>query len=217
MTVPGHSSGFVEGFDPVRGDEAIVLELTRTDPERVHPRGSRWTALAIAVFTAMTCAGLASQTVVPRLIDRAADRGETAATSVAPVAPPSAVPAFLAAPAPAPAVTVTRAEIARGAPFRVHLAGTATVTVPSLAVTLTVGGRAVGTARVIVAADATIADDTAAVGRALWLVDVPVSSTVAGESHDAVAVAEIRWPSSSAGPPGSVTSFISIGDGRNAP
>jgi hypothetical protein len=71
-------------------------------------------------------------------------------------------------------------------------------------------------APVIVDADATVVD-SAAVGRALWLLDVPIPSGIGGESRDAVAIAEIRWPASPAGPSGSVTSLIPIADGRNAP
>jgi hypothetical protein len=211
MTAGGRSEWLAAGFDPLRADEAILIELTRTEPERVRPRSSQWTALAIALFTALTSAGLASQTIVPRLIDRAADRGEAAVSSVA------SAPARSAAAAPPAAVIVTRVEIVPDGQPRVHLAGTATVTLPSVEATVTIGGHTVGRALVSVDSDATIVDGSAPVGRALWLLDVPIPSSAGGESHDAVAVAEIRWPASSAGPSGSVTSLIAIADGRNAP
>ncbi len=221
MTAGGRSDWIAQGLEPGGGDEAILVELLRTEPERVRPRQSRWAALAIALFTAMTCAGLASQTIVPRPIDRAADRGAAAVSSVAPVAhgsPPIATHASApAAPAPTAAVRVTRAELLRDGQARVHLAGSATVTVRSLEVTVSVGARIVGSAQVTVDPDATIVDGTAAVGRALWLVDVPLRPTAGGVASDAVAVAEVRWPASPAGPSGSVTSLIPIADGRNAP
>ncbi len=193
---------------------AILIDLTPPEAERVHPKRARWTAVLIALFTALTCGGLASQTIVPRLIDRAADRDSgTVPAPAAVVAPiPASLPKRVTI-APSP-VIVARAELRVGHETRVRIAGTALVTVRTIEVTVTLAGRSVGHAVVGVDPDASTVNEGSAVGRAAWQVDVPLPAGTGSISRDGIAVANVRWVASPAGPGGSTDSVIRLGDGR---
>ena len=195
-------------------DGAILIDLTPPEAERVQPKRARWTAVLIALFTALTCGGLASQTIVPRLIDRAADRDSGAVPPPSAVgAPrPPAVPEHVTA-ALSP-VIVARAELRVAGEPRVRIAGTALVTVRTIEVTVTVAGRSVGRAVVGVDPDASTVNEESAVGRAAWQVDVPLPAGTGSISGDGVATANVRWVASPAGPGGSTDWVIRLGDGR---
>jgi len=192
----------------------ILIDLTPPEAERLQPKHARWTAVLIALFTALTCGGLASQTIVPSLIDRAADRNSgSVPTPAAVVAPlPAALPKRVNI-APS-AVIVARAELRVGRDTRVRIAGTAVVTVRTIEVTVTVAGRSVGHSVVAVDPDASTVNEESAVGRAAWQVDVPLAAGTGSIARDGIAMANVRWVASSAGPAGSTNCVIRLGDGR---
>ena len=206
------------------GSEAILIDLWSFDTQPVRPDRSRWTALLLAVFTGLTCLGLTATAVVPRLIDRAADRGD-------PSRPPGpAVSAASGAPAPAVPVigqpsigmagpVVATAHLQTGRDGRVvRVTGAAAAPVGKIDVTLRLAGRSVARRGAALAAGAAIPAmiGTAQVGIVSWTVDLPLFERAISDRGDGRAIVEISWGPSSFGPGGSAVIVVTVGDGRSS-
>jgi hypothetical protein len=205
------------------GGEAILIDLGSFDTQPVRPGRSRWTALFLAVFTGLTCLGLTATAVVPRLIDRAADRGE-------PSRPGPAVSAPKGAPAPAVPVVgqpsigmtslvVATAHLQTGRSGRVvRVTGAAAALVGKIDVTLRLAGRSIARRDAALDAGAAIPATigTAQVGVVAWAVDLPLSTRAMSDRGDGRAIVEISWGRSSLGPAGSAVIVVTVGDGRNS-
>ena len=129
------------GSGETRSGETILIELEVGRVERVDRPSSPWTALVIALFTALTCLGLGASAVLPRPIElapsplpeRAGQPGTPLPTTPSRSGasadrrqPPRAIPVE------ASARIVTVADGSRV----VRIAGQAAVTIRSLDVTL---------------------------------------------------------------------------------
>jgi hypothetical protein len=206
------------------GSEAILIDLGSFDTQPVRPDRSRWTALLLAMFTGLTCLGLTATAVVPRLIDRAADRGE-------PSRPPGpAVSAPSGDPAPAVSVigqasigmtgpVVATAHLQTGRDGRVvRVTGAAAALVGKIDVTLRLAGRSVARRGAELDAGAAIPATigTAQVGIVSWKVDLPLSDPAMSDRGDGRALVEISWGPSSLGPAGSAVIVVTVGDGRSS-
>jgi hypothetical protein len=203
-------------------DEATLVELTSTGIEHVRPTRSRWTALFIALFTALTCAGLTATTIAPRLIDRAADRGDPP-TSMASAGPTttSATPGPIAilrlsVTEAGPVVATARLAAGHAETVTVRVVGMAATPVGTITVSLRLGGRIVASDVVAIDPDLAVPGTigTTTVGIVHWTVDLSAPDGAASDRGDGRAIAEISWGSSSAAPVGSQTIVVSLGDGR---
>lgn len=203
-------------------DEAILIDLTPPETEHVHPARSRWTALFIAVFTGLTCLGLTASTVVPRLIDRAADRGDqpsrvvqtvSTTTGSTPAIPPNGRSSIVEA---KPVVATARVATSHGAPVVIRVTGAAAAAVGTVEVTLRLRGRAVATEIDVLDTNATFPGTIGAVqvGIVSWTVDLLVPGDATPGGGDDRAIVEISWGSSGAAPAGSDVLVVSLGDGR---
>lgn len=201
--------------------ETILIELEVGRVERVDRPSSPWTALVIALFTALTCLGLGATVVLPRPIESAPSQLPERAGQ--PGTPLPATPSGLvvstdrrqpprAIPVEASARIVTVADGSR----IVRIAGQAAVTIRSLDVTLVLAGRTLAGAMVAVASEATLTAATgpSGVGAAPWSVDLPLPTLGTAAIRDAVATVEVGWPASPAGPAGALVLVVSLGDGR---
>jgi len=201
-------------------DQPILIELTSTRIERLRPARSRWPSLVLAGFTGLTCLGLTATTVLPRLTDRAADRGDTGST----VAPSGSTTTRGSPPAllvdterpigqEGPVTTVARV-VGRSAAVRVT--GVACVTVGEILVTLQLGGRRAAQEVVALGSDAAIPGrpGAACVGVVHWAVDVPLPVGAMPGHGDDRAIVEVSWGPSPAGPAGSDSVVVPLGDGR---
>jgi hypothetical protein len=201
-------------------DEPILIELTSTRIERLRPARSRWTSLALAGFAGLTCLGLSATAVLPRLIDRAADRGGTPSAVVpSGSATTGATPPTLRPVADDPIghegpVTTVARLVGRSAVVRVT--GVACVTVRELVVTLDLGGRRADQEVVTLDSDAAIPARPGAtcVGVVHWAIDMPLPDRAMPALGDDRAIVEVRWGPSPAGPAGSDSVVVPLGDGR---
>lgn len=212
----------VTGLDPETGsDEAVLIEFDAGPVERLDRPSSPWTALVIALFTALTCLGLGASVVLPRPIEAApSQRPEQPGRAAAPSpTTPSGSAGGADRQRPARAIpvdaTARTATVADGGRI-VRIAGQAAVTVGSLDVTLRLAGRIVAGASVPVASEATLTAGAgpSGVGAAPWSVDLDLPSLSDAEIRDGVATVGVGWPASPAGPAGEVVLVINLGDGR---
>jgi hypothetical protein len=203
--------------------EATLVELTSTQIEHVRPARSRWTALFIAVFTGLTCLGLTATSVLPRIIDRAADRGDPpsviaqpASTTTGAKSPTPLAFARLSIGLEGPVVAIARVVADQEGAAVVRVTGLAAVSVGRIVVTLHLGGRPAGHEVVALDPDAAIPGTIGAaqVGVVHWAIDVPVPDRATPEHGDDRAIMEVSWGSSAAGPAGSDFVVVSLGDGR---
>ena len=220
--MPTLPSGATHALESL-GDEAILIDLTPPETEHVHPARSRWTALMIAAFTGLTCLGLTATAFAPRLLDRAADRGDPPSRAAPAV---STRPGEPLAQAPAadrtsiaeakPVVAIARVASAHGASVLVRVTGAAVVSLATIDVALLVGGRVVARETVALDAGATFPGTigVSRVGMATWTVDLPVPAGATSDGGDERAIVEIGWGPSPAGAAGSDVLVVDFGDGR---
>ncbi|MEO5941208.1 MAG: hypothetical protein ABIZ72_09420 [Candidatus Limnocylindrales bacterium] len=202
-------------------EETVLIELDVARVGRVDRPPSRWTALVIALFTALTCLGLGASVVLPRPIEPAPSQRSEQPGDGDPWASPSGLVAGADERVPPSAIPVEAmarvAAVADGG-WIVRIAGQASVTVGSLDVTLVLAGRPVAGATVVVSSEATLAAATGptGVGAAPWSVDLALPSLGDAEIGDGVATIEISWPASPAGPAGAMVLVVSLGDSRGS-
>lgn len=210
------------GLDGETGsDEAVLIEFDAGPVERLDRPSSPWTALVIALFTALTCLGLGASVVLPRPIESApsgrAEQPGRAATPWPTTPSRSATLADARQPLPTTPIDATArvATVANGGRI-VRIAGQAAVTIRSMDVTLVLAGRTIAGARVTVPSEATLMAGmgTSGVGAAPWSIDLALPSLGAAEVDDGVATVEVGWPASPAGPTGALVLVVSLGDGR---
>jgi hypothetical protein len=205
---PGERPGLVE-----------LIELSPPDVVRVNPRRARLAAIAIGVFTGLTCLGLATSMVAPRILDRRFDpRADIAVASARPAE--SATLVARAAGADGPAVVATaaispmagvRGATSAGAAGIVHVSGAAAASVDDVEVALLVGGRASDVALARAGADGP-AIGTA--GIRLWSADVALPRGAGSGLTDGVAVVEVFWSGPDRVAGGLLTLVVPLGDGR---
>lgn len=210
------------GLDRETGSaEAVLIEFDAGPVERLDRPSSPWTALVIALFTALTCLGLGASVVLPRPLESAPSGREEQLDRAAtpPPTSPSGSEGRGDRGQPARAIPVeATARVATGADGArvVRVAGQAAVTVPSLEVTLVRGGRTVAGATIPVASEATLSSTigTTGVGAAPWSIDLALPSLGDADVRDGVAKVEVGWPASPAGPAGALVLVVTLGDGR---
>lgn len=202
-------------------DEAVLIELEVGRVGRVDRPSSPWTALLIALFTALTCLGLGATVLLPGPVESAPsqvpERAGQPGTSL-PATPSVSVasadrrhpPAGVAVEASARIVTVANGSRV------VRIAGQAAVTVRSLDVTLILAARTAAGAKVAIASEATLiaAIGPSGVGAAPWSVDFTLPMRATAGTLDAVATVQVGWPASPAGPAGALDLVVNLGDGR---
>ena len=209
------------GTDRDAGSEgAIMIEFDVGQVERLDRPSSSWTALVIALFTALTCLGLGASVVLPRAVESAPRQPSERPGDGSPLpTTPSGLVASADRPHMRPATPVEAiariATVGDGGRI-VRIAGQAAVTVRSLNVTLALAGRTIAGAAVAVAPEATLtaAMGTSGVGAAPWSVDLALPSLGDAGIHDDAATVEVSWPPSPAGPAGALALVVSLGDGR---
>ncbi len=194
------------------GDDIEWIDLT-PEIERVRPRRSRWTAMLLAGFAAVTGLGLAATNVVPHLTDRASERRDVPAqVEQAPVAgSPGPDPAVAVTGSAAPATPATpvaaTSRVERGDGMaRVFVGGASVAAGTRITVSLAVGGHTVATENPTPAVTGTGTDVLAP-----WSADLEVP--LGDWPRDAVATLTVAWVDA-AGQGGSVSNAIVLGDGR---
>ena len=209
-----HEGGAGQGQDR---DAVELIELSPPEIARVHPRRARLAAIAIGAFTGLTCLGLASSVVAPRMLDRRFDpRADIAVASARPAESPGRADAEDDGPAVvATAAIVPTAEVlggtSIGAARIVHVSGAAAASVEDVVVTLLVGGRARDVAL------ARAGTDGPALGKAgvrLWSADLALPRSLGTGATDGLAVVEVFWSGTKGAAGGLLTVLVPLGDGR---
>jgi hypothetical protein len=196
-----------------------LIELSPPDVVRVHPRRARLAAIAIGAFAGLTCLGLATSVVAPRILDRRFDpRADLEVASARPAESPAAFARAAAADGPAVVATAAISPTAGAtggtsveAAGIVHVSGAAAASVDEIQVALLVGGRA----RDVALAGA--GTDEPAIGPAgvrLWSADVALPRGAGTGSTDGVAVVEVFWSGRDRASGGLLTLIVPLGDGR---
>lgn len=199
--------------------ETILIEFEVERVERLDRPSPPWTALVIALFTALTCLGLGASVVLPRAIESAPSQlsEQPGQPAIALLTTPSGLVASdRHQPSPAAVEASARVVTLADGGRIVRIAGQAAVTVRSLDVRLVLVGRTVAGATVAVASEATLTATTgpSGVGAAPWSIDLVLPTLGIAGIDDAVATVEVGWPASPAGPAGAVVLVVTLGDGR---
>jgi hypothetical protein len=207
-------------------DDTVLVDLGGPEVAPVEPRPSVWPALALAVFTLLTGAGLAMSTQGSRPGDHgvrpAADSSATTSEAndrrprAAPPGPPT--PAELAGSFDGPVAAQARAVRAADGHWAIRLSGIAARDVASIEVRVLVGGAVVGQAagRIDPAVALDPVDGRPAGDIAPWSADIPLATkgTIAG--GDAVATVEVQWSAGSERSGTVAGLVVTLGDGRAA-
>jgi len=200
------------------GEPVELIELSPPEIVRVRPRRARLAAIAIGAFTGLTCLGLASSMVAPRIFDRRFDpRADIAVASTRPAESPGPAvadddgPAIVATAAIVPTAGVPGGTSIAAARI-VHVSGAAAASVDDVVVTLLLGGRERDVAL------ARAGTDGPALGKAgvrPWSADLALPRGLGTGATDGLAVVEVFWSGTKGATGGLLTVLVPLGDGRS--
>jgi len=201
--------GFDDEPEPVQ-----LIDLTPPEIVRVHPRRARLAAIAIGVFTGLTCLGLATSAVASRPDRRFDPRADIAVASVRPGGPgPQATAAALVV-----LPIAARAVLAPGSPGSqsiVQVSGAVLGSVERVEVRLLIGGRPIDLESAPVERDGPSAGGASVDERAmgLWSAELAIPAGVTARPSDGLAVVELSWIEAG-GTSGRCVLVVPLGDGR---
>jgi hypothetical protein len=206
-------------------DETVLIDLGGLT--RVKPRRSLGPALVLAVFTLLTCAGLAmsgsgSRSATASRAEQGAARASTspAGRSGPDPGPPTSVGSMRVSDAgrsrPASVAVGARAIRTSGGSWTLRLTGVADPAVGSIEVAVRIGAVVVatGVGRIDPPVTLAAADGPSGPILAPWSAELAIAPDQDARTGDAVAIVDVRWLVGSRHDVGVTELVVSLGDGR---